>query len=493
MKLQNNLFLLIKSLTKNEKRYFRMHASLQGENKAYLKLFNEILKQKKYDETEIKKIFHGERFTNQLSVAKLYLYELIMKSLLMYHSEGLVDAKISNAILKAKILFKKALIPQYFKTLQKAKDLALKYERFGYLIEIYDMMRLIVQKERLLKKEDKKTYTEAGDAIAKLKNIFEYSSLLNKTFRIARTWGRSREKTAETGITAILESPSMANESNALSYRAKEIYYNILETAAAVKTDYNAQKKYLQKRYKLIEAHPHSFEGHIINYRKEVLQNLFHNLAENNNYEEISRYLKMYKTAFQSGDNIEEVSDFSFYSNIVLDTCIYTGNYSAGISSIKEIETGINRHKNKIDISNELILKFKIVKLLILASKYEPALEKLNILLLHPLLPIRADLECFSRLLNLLIHFELGNYELLEHLLRSTYRFLYKRDRLYKLETLILNFLRKTPNINSSESLLTQLRILRKEMLKLKNNPIEKKAFEYFDFIQWIDKKLSLK
>lgn len=493
MKPQNDLFLLIKSLTKNEKRYFKMFSSTQGENKAYLKLFNEIQKQLEYNEAVIKEKFQGEQFTNQLSVAKSYLYKLIMKSLIMYHSGDLIDARISGMILRAKILFKKALIPQYFKTLKKAKELALKYERFGYLMEIYDMMRLIVKKEKMLKEEDKKIYEEADDAIAKLKNLFDYSSLLNKTFHISRVWGRSRDKTVEKQIGKILKTHLMKNESNALSFRAKEIYYDILETSAAVKTDNDAQKKYLQKRYELVETHPYSFEGHIINYRKEVLQNLLYNFAENNNYKKISEYLLLYKDAFQRGDKIDEVSDFSFYSTITLDTHINTGNYSAGISTINEIETGIKRHKNKIEISTELTLKFKIVKLLILAGEYEFALEKLNSLLIHPLLPIRADLECYSRILNLLIHFELGNTELLEHLLRSTYRFLYKRDRLYKLETLILNFIRKIPKIDSNESLLIQLRILRKEMMKLKNNAFEKKAFEYFDFIQWIDKKLLLK
>lgn len=46
---------LIQSLTKSEKRYFKMFTSLQSGEKSYLKLFDAIEKMEEYDEEKIKK------------------------------------------------------------------------------------------------------------------------------------------------------------------------------------------------------------------------------------------------------------------------------------------------------------------------------------------------------------------------------------------------------------------------------------------------------
>ncbi len=48
------LFELIHSLTKSEKRQFKLMSLLHSGDKSYLKLFDEIEKQKKYDEEKIK-------------------------------------------------------------------------------------------------------------------------------------------------------------------------------------------------------------------------------------------------------------------------------------------------------------------------------------------------------------------------------------------------------------------------------------------------------
>mgnify|MGYP000023314336 CR=1 FL=1 len=57
MKPSNELFQLIKSLTKSEKRYFKLSSSLQSGEKNYMKLFDIIEIQDEYDEPAIKQKF----------------------------------------------------------------------------------------------------------------------------------------------------------------------------------------------------------------------------------------------------------------------------------------------------------------------------------------------------------------------------------------------------------------------------------------------------
>jgi hypothetical protein len=62
MKPSNELFELIKSLTKSEKRFFKLQSSLQSGDKNYIRLFDTIDKMSEYDEEEVKSNFKGEKF-----------------------------------------------------------------------------------------------------------------------------------------------------------------------------------------------------------------------------------------------------------------------------------------------------------------------------------------------------------------------------------------------------------------------------------------------
>ena len=75
MKPSNNLFLLIKSMTMSEKRFFKLYSSSGSGDKIYLKLFDALEKQQQYDEASIKKIFGREAFIKQLTFTKNYLNE----------------------------------------------------------------------------------------------------------------------------------------------------------------------------------------------------------------------------------------------------------------------------------------------------------------------------------------------------------------------------------------------------------------------------------
>ena len=83
-----DLFRLIKSLTPNEKGYFKKFSKIhvrEGKNN-YMMLFEAIDKQIEYDEKAIINKFSKEQFVKQFPVAKNYLYNLILKALDVYHS-----------------------------------------------------------------------------------------------------------------------------------------------------------------------------------------------------------------------------------------------------------------------------------------------------------------------------------------------------------------------------------------------------------------------
>ncbi len=96
---------------------------------------------------------------------------------------------------------------------------------------------------------------------------------------------------------------------------------------------------------------------------------------------------------------------------------------------------------------------------------------------------LRPDIEWYLKLMNLIIHYELGNQNFLKYLLISTYRSLYGCGRLFKVEISLLNFIKKLARVDSPEKLKDSLLVLRNELYEIRNDKFEKKAFRYFNFI----------
>src|ERR1051326_5972973 len=101
----NELFELIKSLSKTEKRYFNLFVSRHSANdNNCLKLFKFIEKQKDYDEKALRQFFKDEKFIRQLPVTKIYLYGQILKSLTLFHGDKKIETQINDLVLKSQIL-----------------------------------------------------------------------------------------------------------------------------------------------------------------------------------------------------------------------------------------------------------------------------------------------------------------------------------------------------------------------------------------------------
>ena len=106
MKKNEELFHLIKSLSKSEKRYFKLETQ-QNESADYLLLFDAIEQQKTYNEAEIKALFKDKGFIVQLTTIKNYLKQRILQSLRNFHQKISKNAELIDILRNVEILFHK--------------------------------------------------------------------------------------------------------------------------------------------------------------------------------------------------------------------------------------------------------------------------------------------------------------------------------------------------------------------------------------------------
>ena len=141
---KDNLFLLVKSLTKSEKRQFKLYVGRLGVNSdsKFLNLFNLLDKASLYNENAILK--SGVVKKQQLANVKAHLYKQILVSLKLNPSHQNIRSQIREQLDFASILYHKGLYRQSLKILEKAKEVAIINEEKNLAFEIVELEKILL-------------------------------------------------------------------------------------------------------------------------------------------------------------------------------------------------------------------------------------------------------------------------------------------------------------------------------------------------------------
>jgi len=123
------------------------------------------------------------------------------------------------------------------------------------------------------------------------------------------------------------------------------------------------------------------------------------------------------------------------------------------------------------------------------SGDYEKAIDYLN-KIINWKVDLRTDLQCYSRLLHLIAHYELGNEDILDHLIKSVYRFMAKLQNLSVVEEEIFKFIRTSFHI-SVKDIKPELEKLLLKLNTHQNDRFETRAFIYLDIISWLESKIE--
>ena len=167
MKKNSNAFILIKSLTMSEKRYFKIFSERHtiGEQNKYIALFDELDRAEKEVDTDLKlKLKKLGVNPDFISADKNYLYHLILRSLNVFHDSKTYNLEIKQSLISIEILFHKGLYHESLKLIAKAEELA-KEQKLKEIISANDSVveqpvkqvaeTIVSEKKKLSYKEQK--------------------------------------------------------------------------------------------------------------------------------------------------------------------------------------------------------------------------------------------------------------------------------------------------------------------------------------------------
>lgn len=497
MKPSTELFQLIKSLSKSEKRYFKLSSSLQSGEKNYMKLFDAIECQGEYDEDALKNKFIKETFIKHLPSEKNHLYNLILKSLRGFYSDHSAAAILQEQLRNIELLFDKALYKECAKIIRKAKKMAYDYEKYYFLLDLIDWEKILVEEEYLRGKFDKdltKLLEEESECLEKLRNLAEYQMLYSKINYAFRTGGYARSDQEQVIVDEIANYHLIKGKNTALSTKATTACYYIKGLCATTERNLDESYTNFRKVVAIMEANPLIMRELPKRYVK-ALNNVMFAYMDYNDWDNCFAMIdKMKDLVKQKGfESIDvQLKLFTFPHNAELLACINKGDFDKAIANvIPTIIKGIDKYDGKINNEEVMLFYYNISRAYFGGGDYKNALRYINLVLNDSEAGLREDVYTFARLVNLIIHYELGNYDLLDYTIKSTKRFVTKSRRNYKFENVFLKDFKKLLKNKDSDTMQKLYKDFRSELVDVLKDPYEKAANEYFDFLSWLDCKIE--
>ncbi len=497
MKSSDDLFRLVKSLTSAEKGYFKKYTAKHviGEKNDYIILFTALDKMDEWDEDVLKRRLSKSGFLHRISAVKNYLNKLLLESLRAFYSESTTERELLEMLADISFLWRRSLRSQAKKLIIRAKTLAYQYEEWELALKILNWQFVTIEAGALTApaRQRLQEITKEKLKILKYISITEQYRDLNDAISIlnSREGMSGGEPTDE--LTKILAHPLLQSEETALTYNAKLSFYNILVIAENMHgNDITVALKYARRRYQIMQERPDLIVEKPMVYIRGV-QLFVQRCILAGLFDEAERTLSAFEQMILKLDNklyeAARIEAFVMKTTMEVFYFLNSGKLDEGVQRIAVWHKGIIRYRKQIGLQLYRPICFNICVILVFACKWEEALVWLN-RSIEEQPDIRRDIVSAAKLLALVIHYELGNSSLLEYTVRSTYRYLAKRERLGKPEQIVLRFLKKVSDVISRRELTVHFIQLHKQ-LQGANASNDTTILDLFDFSLWLESKIT--
>ena len=496
MKASTELHDLMKSLTKSEKRFFKLHSALQSGPKNYLRIFEAVDAQDVYDEEALKKHFEKEVFLKHFPSEKNHLYKLILKSLRAYHAEATVSGMLKIEIKNIEILYDKALYEEANKTLHRAKRIARENERFYYWFELLNWEKQLLEEayeSGEFTKDLDALIEEEREVIEKLRNLAAYHILYSKINYVFRSGGYVRSEDEHAMVEEISEHPLIKGKNTALSKRAATICYYTQGFCQWAKRDWHVSLEKFARVRQILDEQP-QLKADLPKRYIRSLQYIIQSQIELGAFKEARDNIRvMRQLNAEDGFGGIDIAVQTFQASYLSELRSYDrqGEYTKALDLIPPIVQGLEDFSNRLHKEHELEFYFNLACIHFGAEQMNKSLFWLNKVLNDPEPTLRQDIFTNARLFNLVVHYELGNFDLLQYIVRSTHRFLSKRHPTSGVENLVIESIKKLARAQKETVKRDLHKDLYEGLVTLMEDPNESVVLKYFDFLSWAESKVK--
>jgi hypothetical protein len=457
------LELLIRSMDQTEKRYFSVFAkrhALGGKN-IYLTLFEAIVKE---ESLEVAAIVPKE----QLASHKHYLFQMILKAMRGYHSGNGAERVLKEILADIDFLESKRMFLSCLKLIRKGQKLGELHDRFPELLLLLDIERRLVkliQPDKLLEEMDR-IELERKVIIDRMRIHYEYIELYDRLFSTLRKQMRSNREAAIQHIQQLLDGPLLSDPNVAQSFHAKSYYLLCNAFCQQLLENFSGSKMLHGENINLWVQNPHWIKSQPYQHQR-ALSNYLGACQMDDDFSDYPRILAMMMDF--EGTTVEERAEhFTNYHFYSFNYHMNVWQFEEAVAFAPEIDLGLQKYGAIIPDSRRLVFIYNLMVMFFFLNKPKESLKWLLKLTNGEKSEVRQDAQRAARLFLLVLHYQLGNLDLYDHLFPSVQRYLSQKG-INEFEQKLLEFLKVLYRTDGSswprpaaEALVTSLEALSK-------------------------------
>ena len=490
----DTLFQLIKSLEKAEKRNFKLYIkrSSGNEDLKIIELFDALDKLSEYDESILLKRLSSIK-KPQLSNTKVHLYKQLLASLRILKSTDSIDMQLNEQLDHARILYNKGLYLQSLKILEKLKETAKLHNKFNFLTQVISWEKKIetLHITRSMQDRGEQLSTEAVEVNTRVDMVAKLSNLALRLYSWYIKNGHARNEKDETGVITFLKAnlPEKAHEQTGF-YERLYLYQSYC-WYAFIRQDFLMYYRYAQKWIDIFHEQPLMIRVETGYYIKGMhnLLNAHFDLRNFQKFEsDLQHFIQFSKTPVANQHDNHRIQTFVYINSAKINQHFMLGTFAQGLKEVPVIEEKLKEYAHYLDNHRVLVFNYKIASLYFGNGNFDVSIDYLQ-KIINGSDSIRNDLQCYARLMHLMAHYELGNFEIIDSLIRSVYRFMAKMQNLTIVEEEMFKFLRNSFHVHR-QKLKPELQKLLVNLKKLEKNRFQTRSFAYLDIISWVESKV---
>lgn len=477
---------LILSMTPSEKGYFKKFCRgfHQKEQNHYLQLFDILGKRSPVSDAQIRARMKMQNMN--IHSLRNFLYQQILKSLRSYHQEKNVQYTLRAMLDYADILSEKGLHKQSGQFISKGIALSTPETLPAYQILFQTQQ---IQRLRFYDEKEKIRQTDTiVDAISECADIITHAQQarrgLTKALYFVNTYFPLRDTVIKTEVHALLDELKNIPDTVKQNYRMRNTRNAAISLLYRLLNDWDEAIRYQAKTIDIIEK----VDANSLNRNIPVISayynyiSLFLNKGDVANSEQLLEKIK----GLPVSGRAEERYLQAVILQLQLDHIVFNKDFSKIKETLALADTFLSEPHPISGIYHDTLIR--LAACYIFTQDFSSALEKINLLMQSRDMHTLRFFPLHVRLMNILVHYELGNTLLLSSLIRNTYRYMLRQELQFATENIILNFFKRILNHINEKQFEREFKRLAVQLRKASTDIYERQAsLSFFDYGYWLE------
>jgi hypothetical protein len=496
---KDQLFRLIKSLTKAEKRSFRLYANrtMSDQERKFVALFDLLDRLDEFDEEQVRRKLPGHPSRGQLANLKRHLYRQLLTSLRVNYIQKNIDIQLREQLDFARILYSKGLYMDALRILERSREVAARNHQDILHLEVLEFLKLIEARhitrsrqvdrkmDRLLQESTLRSMvTHTASELANLNIqihgyyiVYGHAVTPESRQQLEEAWEEMRPEPSPRRFTATFFEQVHRFQSY-MWYR-----YILL--------DFDAAREHAYEWVNLFNLHPQMRYKDPDLFMRGIYYLLVFLLFSGNEpaYRQYLRDFDHFLEAAADGFNPNSQHIAFVYHNMAwLNYHFLRQDHDAGQARAARIKAGLADHRDAMDPHRLMLFYYKFAYLAFRQEKYDQALEELKQLLLYRQHILRKEMDINARLLQVLCLLANGDYDVADARLTSLSRSLGKSKEATPAQRMSLRLVRdliKAPEKDRP----TVVKYYDRQFRRIEPIGQELKARLYLDVYGWVKEK----